>query len=386
MVDIDFLALISQGAESWNRWRLAHPDAPPDLSAAYLFGQVLEGFDLSGVNLSRACLIGTNLRKANLSAACLQGAYASSADFSEANLGSADLSGGNFSEANFSRANLFEVQAQGASLANACLEGARLGRWQTDLATALDNVGGSYVYTDDVKATGQQRQPRKGAFQPGELAGFIRELPNFESAAIAPKRQTRQRLFVGLGMAVAIAAAGSFVFALRQRDAIFATSDQTSAASGDELARSPTCQPSALPALPVGASRYKYGDDAIYYGKLIDGQPADGRGIMVYASGNRYDGEYVNGQRSGCGTFTFINGRSYVGQFEADQFSGQGTWTLENGDRYTGEFKNNQCSGQGTFIFADGSSKSGIWTQGKLADNDLSCEQGELRLPTSPNG
>ena len=187
MVDIDFLDLIAEGAESWNRWRADHPDAQPDLSAAYLFGQVLEGFDLSGVNLGRACLIGANLRKANLSAACLQGVYASSADFSGADLSGADLSGGNFSEANFSEANLLAVQAQGASLANARFESACLGHWQIDSATALDNLGGGYVYTGCMKAAKRQRQPRKGTFQPGELAVFIRQLPHLEPAAIAPK-------------------------------------------------------------------------------------------------------------------------------------------------------------------------------------------------------
>lgn len=385
MVDIDFLDLIAEGAENWNRWRTNHPDAQPDLSAAYLFGQALAGFDLSGVNLSRACLIGANLRKANLSAACLQGVYASGADFSGADLSGADLSGGNFSEANFSHANLLTVQAQGASLANARLEGAHLGYWQTDLATALDNLGGSYIYTGDTKSAERQRQPRQGAFQPGELAVFIRQLPDLEPAAIAPKSDTRQRLLVGLGTAAAIALTGT-IFAFRENDAIISTGEQATAVSADELARSPDCQASTLPTLPVDANRYRYENDAIYYGKLIDGQPADGRGIMVYASGNRYDGEYANGQRSGCGTFTFINGRSYVGQFEADQFSGQGIWTLENGDRYIGEFKDNQCSGQGTFVFADGSSKSGVWTQGKLSNDDLSCDQGDLSLPSSPNG
>ncbi|MEM9087621.1 MAG: pentapeptide repeat-containing protein [Cyanobacteria bacterium P01_F01_bin.53] len=128
---------------------------------------------------------------------------------------------------------------------------------------------------------------------------------------------------------------------------------------------------------------HEYENGAVFYGRVANGQPADGTGTMVYPTGNRYDGEYQGGQRQGCGTFTFANKRRYIGQFEADKFNGQGTWIIENGERYIGEFNNNQCSGQGTFIFANGSSKSGTWQQGKLPNTALSCDRGSLDLPSS---
>lgn len=383
MADIDFSALVEQGTEDWNRWRTAHPTVQPDLSSAYLFGQALDGFDLSGARLDGACLIGASLHGADLTKASLQRVYASGANFSGANLSRADLSHGNFGGANFSEANLSAVQAKGSNFANAYFEGACLRLWQIDEATALSDLGGSYVYTGSSK---QQRQPQKGSFQPGDLAAFVRQLPSSEAAAIAPQKHTLQKrpMLMGLGAAGAIALT-ALVFTSRSNDATFVSGDRPQSVSAGELDAA-AC-PKNLPELPADSIRYRYQNGAIYYGQLIDGRPSDGRGIMVYASGNRYDGEYQNGQRSGCGTFTFINGRSYVGQFKADQFSGQGIWILENGDRYVGEFKDNHCSGQGTFIFANGFSKSGIWEEGKLLNDTLSCgNQSDLLLSPSADG
>lgn len=112
-----------------------------------------------------------------------------------------------------------------------------------------------------------------------------------------------------------------------------------------------------------------------YYGEWANGRPADGRGIMVFPSGNRYDGEFQNGKRNGCGTQTYTNGRQYVGQFVDDAFNGQGIWTLENGDRYIGMFQDNRCQGEGVFIFADGTLQRGIWEDGNLVGEDLSCDR-----------
>ncbi len=388
MADIDFSALVKKGAEDWNRWRTAHPTVQPNLSSAYLFSQVLDGFDLSGALLDGACLIGASLHGADLTEASLQGVYASSVNFSEANLSGADLSRGNFGGANFSEANLSAIQAKGSNFANAYFEGAYLRLWQIDEATALSELGGSYVYTGSSR---QQRQPQEGSFQPGDLAAFVRQLPGSEAAAISTQKHTPQKhtlqklpLLMGLGVAGAIALT-ALIFTSRSNDATFGSGDHPRSVLAGELDAA-AC-PKDLPELPADSIRYRYQNDAIYYGQLIDGRPGDGRGIMVYASGNRYDGEYQNGQRSGCGTFTFINGRSYVGQFKADQFSGQGIWILENGDRYVGEFKDNYCSGQGTFIFANGFSKSGIWEEGKLLNDTLSCgDQNDFLLSPSSDG
>ena len=133
------------------------------------------------------------------------------------------------------------------------------------------------------------------------------------------------------------------------------------------------CEEPPLPSLPSTAPDY---DNAgfKYYGPTNNqGFPSNGRGILTFPNGDRYDGEFAGGKQSGCGTYKFANGRTYVGQFKDDRFQGMGVWTLENGNQYVGEFKNNLCDGKGTFTFVDGTSEDGIWEKGKLVDGNLSC-------------
>lgn len=403
MVETDFLALIEQGAEHWNRWRAEHPKVQPDLSTAYLFGQSLTGFNFSGANLERACLIGANLRGANLNKTCLRAAYASNADLSEANLSGADLSRGNFGEADFSKANLSIIQASGTNFAQACFTGAYLANWKIDPATNLNDLRGSHVYLNSkkqqlpsnayVKSKKQQppahvylkakkRQPKRGQFQPGELAALLEQLSNPEASAKAVAatyhRQSRAVL-VGFGATAALALTGlTATFRSNSANLIFAEPPATRPMAS---VFSLPCKDIKTAVLPIHSAAHEYPDGARYYGGFENGEPTDGQGTMIYPDGNRYDGAYKDGARNGCGTFTFENGRRYVGEFKADQFNGQGTWVLETGERYIGGFENNQCSGKGTFIFFNGSSKSGIWEAGKLKDGDLSCDQGGLALP-----
>jgi hypothetical protein len=133
------------------------------------------------------------------------------------------------------------------------------------------------------------------------------------------------------------------------------------------------CHEPPVPPIPAPTPDFEYSNGIKYYGPFEKGLPANGRGIMMFPNGDRYDGEFKDGQRNGCGTFTFANGRSYMGQFQQDQLSGLGVWILENGNHYVGEFKDNHCHGKGTFIFADGASEYGVWQDGKLVDGNLSC-------------
>jgi serine/threonine protein kinase len=133
------------------------------------------------------------------------------------------------------------------------------------------------------------------------------------------------------------------------------------------------CRELPPPVLPSTKPNYEFADGTRYYGLMAGERPADGRGIMVFPSGSRYDGEFHNGQRNGCGTYSFANGRRYIGQFKDDQFDGLGIWLLGDGNRYVGEFKVNRCHGEGIFLFKDGRSERGTWQDGKLKNGNLSC-------------
>ena len=56
-----------------------------------------------------------------------------------------------------------------------------------------------------------------------------------------------------------------------------------------------------------------------------------------------------------------------MGAYRDDQRNGHGTFTFANGNKYVGEFRNGDYHGQGTLYAADGTaSKSGIWADDEL--------------------
>lgn len=48
------------------------------------------------------------------------------------------------------------------------------------------------------------------------------------------------------------------------------------------------------------------------------------RGSIKYANGDRYVGEFENGEPSGQGTYTWSDGRKYVGEFRLGKRTGKG--------------------------------------------------------------
>lgn len=68
------LAVVKQGAKSWNAWRSADPSVRPDLRGAHLRGEFLRSMNLSDSDLSGSDLRDANLRHADLSHAKLDGA------------------------------------------------------------------------------------------------------------------------------------------------------------------------------------------------------------------------------------------------------------------------------------------------------------------------
>ena len=90
-----------------------------------------------------------------------------------------------------------------------------------------------------------------------------------------------------------------------------------------------------------------------------------GQGTYTYAEGeskgDKYVGEYKDGDTHGQGTYTWADGEKYVGEFKDDMPHGQGTYTYANGDKYVGEFMNDMMHGQGTFTYADGRIEKGLW-------------------------
>lgn len=91
-----------------------------------------------------------------------------------------------------------------------------------------------------------------------------------------------------------------------------------------------------------------------YEGEFQDGY-FFGKGTLIWQSGSKYNGEFIEGRREGFGIYVFNNGRStYEGFFRDGQFHGRGKLTIkkENGDSYSyeGNFENDLQSGRGKFV------------------------------------
>jgi hypothetical protein len=89
-------------------------------------------------------------------------------------------------------------------------------------------------------------------------------------------------------------------------------------------------------------------------------------GIYTWENGEKYVGEWQNGQESGEGTYTYSNGDKYVGEFKDSEFNGQGTFTYGAntkwaGHNYVGEWQNDKRNGHGIFTWADGGKYVGGW-------------------------
>ncbi|MEH2315413.1 MAG: protein kinase [Nostoc sp.] len=122
----------------------------------------------------------------------------------------------------------------------------------------------------------------------------------------------------------------------------------------------------------------KFPDGTEYYGAKDKNSNPSGKGVMIFKNGSRYNGEFKNNQRNGCGIFLYPTSKSfykdYIGQFVNDKFEGLGKIRFKDGNEYRGNFKAGHCEGQGIFKFADGSFKNGIWQNGKLQGSNFSCK------------
>ena len=101
---------------------------------------------------------------------------------------------------------------------------------------------------------------------------------------------------------------------------------------------------------PYGKCKINFVNGMKYNGYVVYGIP-NGFGSYFYPDGMSYKGDIFNGKKHGNGKLTFEQGSCYEGSFIDDIASGHGKITYSSGKKYTGEFLNGLPNGYGKFMF-----------------------------------
>jgi hypothetical protein len=138
-----------------------------------------------------------------------------------------------------------------------------------------------------------------------------------------------------------------------------------------------------------------YNSKDIYEGNFVNGEKT-GNGKITFSDGTIYEGELENGEFKGNGKMTWKNGYEYDGEFNGRFLNGKGTLTCPNKDVYNGDFENSYFHGKGKYVFFktgneyDGDFQYGVRKgKGNYSvpnkykykgnwDNDLPCGIGRL--------
>lgn len=117
----------------------------------------------------------------------------------------------------------------------------------------------------------------------------------------------------------------------------------------------------------------KPNESVTWSGPCLDGK-AHGDGVLQWFEdgepGDRYEGEFREGNMHGWGIYTWANGDRYEGEYVAGKRHGQGTrtWGLKSdwaGDRYEGSYRHGFFHGRGVYEWANGDRYEGVWIDGK---------------------
>ena len=108
-------------------------------------------------------------------------------------------------------------------------------------------------------------------------------------------------------------------------------------------------------------NRWDNGD--VYDGQMVDGKRS-GKGRMVWASGQTYDGDWRDDVAVGEGAMAFVNGDRYQGQVKDGLPHGRGRMQYSNGDTFEGQFERSIPDVEGVYTEKDGSRYTGQWKSG----------------------
>ena len=89
-----------------------------------------------------------------------------------------------------------------------------------------------------------------------------------------------------------------------------------------------------------------------YYSK--DSDVFNGNGKFEEKNGIIYEGEWIQGCKTGMAHIKFGNGDLYIGEVKDGKFNGNGQYRSIDGEVYNGQFINGERRGKGQIIKPDG--------------------------------
>ncbi|MDJ1170127.1 MORN motif-containing protein [Roseofilum sp. BLCC_M154] len=150
--------------------------------------------------------------------------------------------------------------------------------------------------------------------------------------------------------------------------------------SGDTLGTDEELIPTCQPDIANGVVKCSYPNGDRYQGNFVDGQP-NGQGTYISLEGSRYEGNFLNGQPHGQGVFIRADDTRFEGVFQNGTLTGTanrpGKIVFSTGEVYQGSFEvfpvpgnptrqTSRPNGRGVFIFPDGSRYQGEFFQGEI--------------------
>ena len=107
----------------------------------------------------------------------------------------------------------------------------------------------------------------------------------------------------------------------------------------------------------------------IYEGEVSHGV-MEGKGNMLFYTGEIYEGQWDDDKMSGTGEFQYTEG-TYTGEYYYGQRSGKGVFKWADSAEYNGEWANDAMEGKGKLTAADGTQYDGTFAHNAFSDGSI---------------
>jgi hypothetical protein len=112
-------------------------------------------------------------------------------------------------------------------------------------------------------------------------------------------------------------------------------------------------------------------ENIAYYGEKNARGEKHGKGLASFASGDMYEGDWLNNKKHGMGCYAYANGAIYLGEYRYDNMHGKGVYVYAGGALYDGDFYEDVKNGTGTYLYSSGAIYQGKWNKNEMHGEGL---------------